>query len=268
MSTLSSLEQSQVVMVGAPVPASLLRLTLIQILFILSLGYHLILMMLKTAFILQYRRSFPLPSFQRLCDVFLIFIAFWTIAGAVAGGATCTPGATAAGLADLRVHGEPRCRTGYRVWLAHGILNIATDILIYAMPLPMIRTLPLSRGQKFGLGAAFSLGFVQVFRPVASSQRASLTELQHLCLLGIPPDDPARCHRESRPELQHGQDRLLVTGGIGERYCMLVHPHAAPAAALYKRAIDKGTTAKRQHRRTDYMRKNNFRFGKINADWV
>ncbi|KAH6683486.1 hypothetical protein F5X68DRAFT_262941 [Plectosphaerella plurivora] len=137
---------------------------LITVVLVLSLGYHFVLMILKAAFLLQYRRSFPLPGFQRLCDIFLAFLLCWTIAGAIAGGATCTPGS---GMIEAN---KEACETGFQVWMVHGILNIITDVVIYIMPLPLIKTLPLSKGQKIGLIAVFSLGF---FTCVISGLRLS-----------------------------------------------------------------------------------------------
>ncbi|KAH7376918.1 hypothetical protein B0T11DRAFT_24986 [Plectosphaerella cucumerina] len=140
---------------------------LITAVLITSFGYHFVLMILKAAFLLQYRRSFPLPGFQRLCDIFLIFLLCWTIAGAIAGGSTCKPGAAAAGIVEAS---DKTCEEGFKVWLAHGVINIITDVLIYIMPLPLIKTLPLSKGQKIALFAVFSLGF---FTCVISGMRLS-----------------------------------------------------------------------------------------------
>lgn len=120
---------------------------LVKTFFALSMAYHLVLMVLKAAFLLQYRRSFPLPDFQRLCDICLIILACWAIASAVATGIVEAPGQ------------EDR-KASFQVWLAHGILNIVTDVFIFIMPLPLINTLPLSVGQKCILVFVFALGFL------------------------------------------------------------------------------------------------------------
>lgn len=159
MHTLTRPAQSKLITVSPLHPPIVPHLTF-QAVLITSFGYHFVLMILKAAFLLQYRRSFPLPGFQRLCDIFLIFLLCWTIAGAIAGGSTCKPGAAAAGIVEAS---DKTCEEGFKVWLAHGVINIITDVLIYIMPLPLIRTLPLSKGQKIALFSVFSLGFLQVF---------------------------------------------------------------------------------------------------------
>jgi hypothetical protein len=126
--------------------------------FFSSLGYHVTIMLLKSAFILQYRRVFPLPAFQRLCDIFLAFLAVWTVAGIVAGATVCLP---------LSRNWDPRepvwtCEKRFWYWISHGIVHVVTDILIFVMPLPLLRTLPLPPLHKMALTAVFCLGFLYV----------------------------------------------------------------------------------------------------------
>jgi hypothetical protein len=128
------------------------------LLFFSSPGYHFIIMLVKAAFLLQFRRVFPLPTTQRLCDIFLAFVAIWTVAGAIFAVIICLP------LSKNWDPLEPRwiCPNRYRFWLAHGILHVITDVLIFAIPLPLLKTLRLPPLHKVILMGVFCLGFMFV----------------------------------------------------------------------------------------------------------
>jgi hypothetical protein len=130
----------------------------IQLIFISSLGYHVVIMLLKSTFLLQFRRVFPLPNFQRLCDIFLAFLAVWTVAGIVGGMTVCLP---------LSKNWDPEapiwtCENRLWFWMGHGIAHVITDILIFIMPMPLLKTLPLPPLHKVVLIGVFSLGFLFV----------------------------------------------------------------------------------------------------------
>lgn len=46
------------------------------------------------------------------------------------------------------------------IWYASSSINIATDVMIIALPIAQIRTLKLPKAQKIGLCLLFSLGFL------------------------------------------------------------------------------------------------------------
>src|SRR5438309_864540 len=122
-----------------------------QLIFFTSLGYHFYLMVLKATFLLQYRRVFPLPTFQRICDIFLAFLAVWTLAGLVGGTAICLP---------LSKNWDPleqvwACERRVWFWISHGVLHVVTDVLIFIMPLPLLKTLPLPLVPKIVLIGVF-----------------------------------------------------------------------------------------------------------------
>jgi hypothetical protein len=134
------------------------KLTDMQLIFVSSLGYHVTIMLLKVTVLLQFRRVFPLPAFQRLCDMSLIFLAVWTVAGIVGGFTICLP---------LNKNWDPQasawvCEKRFWFWLGHGIVHVITDVLIFIMPLPLLRTLPLHPLHKMALIAVFCLGFLYV----------------------------------------------------------------------------------------------------------
>ncbi|KAM0608344.1 hypothetical protein D7B24_000547 [Verticillium nonalfalfae] len=130
---------------------------LLTLMWFSGLGYHLTIIILKCAFILQYRRAFPLPAFQRICDIFLGFIACWFVAFFIAPIVICLP---VRSQWDPNIIGQDYCSSRWKVWLAHGIIHVITDVVIFAMPLPLIKTLPLTKPQKITLTAVFCLGFI------------------------------------------------------------------------------------------------------------
>ncbi|KAK3983865.1 hypothetical protein QBC44DRAFT_302411 [Cladorrhinum sp. PSN332] len=131
------------------------RRSFLKLLFCTSLGYHLCLMLLKATVLLQYRRAFPLPRFQQICDIFLAFLAVWALGGLVGGAIICLP---------LSKNWDPlepmwTCEKRTWFWIGHGIAHVVTDVLILIMPLPLLKTLPLPPVQKAVLIGVFCLGF-------------------------------------------------------------------------------------------------------------
>ncbi|KAK4038627.1 hypothetical protein C8A01DRAFT_17288 [Parachaetomium inaequale] len=124
--------------------------------FVSSIGYHVCIMLLKYTFLLQYRRVFPLPKFQRLCDIFLAFLSVWAVAGLVGAVTVCLP---ISKNWDLR---EPiwACTQRFWFWLGYGIVHVITDVLILIMPLPLLKTLSLPPLHKVVLMGVFCLGFL------------------------------------------------------------------------------------------------------------
>ena len=117
--------------------------------------YQLSLFFTKISFLLQYLRIFPTKKMRT---------AIWTVFGIVIiyGGWTvfsmvffCTPIE-----AYWKLSNSDRCFDAFVLWLANGVLNIFTDLLIIALPLPGLKALMLPRGQKLGLMFVFALGGV------------------------------------------------------------------------------------------------------------
>ncbi|WQF86961.1 hypothetical protein CDEST_11975 [Colletotrichum destructivum] len=110
--------------------------------------------LIKATFLLQYRRVFPLPAFQKLCDVFLLFIIAFGISQVVSICLACIP---LRSLWDLTVPG--RCIALLDWWLIGSSISLVTDVAIFVMPIPLLRTVPLPLKQKIVLMATFGLGF-------------------------------------------------------------------------------------------------------------
>lgn len=54
--------------------------------------------------------------------------------------------------------GTGRCMDRLAFWFSNAALNIATDIIIVVIPIPLIRTLQISRKQKIALIMVFAVG--------------------------------------------------------------------------------------------------------------
>ncbi|KFA61327.1 hypothetical protein S40285_05986 [Stachybotrys chlorohalonatus IBT 40285] len=146
------------------------------LIWISSLGYLATTIAIKTAFLLQYRRAFPLPTFQRLCDIFLGFLAVWLLAGFITQFAICHP--LSRQWDPMVIENGQSCKVRFHFWLANAIMHIATDIVLFIMPFPMIRNLSQNRMQKFVLGGVFSLGFFSY------GNRPKLGDGNHTVLVG------------------------------------------------------------------------------------
>ena len=126
-----------------------------QLIWIASLEYSAAITLMKAAVLLQYRRVFPLPNFQRRCDMFLAFVFVWAMTGALGTLLICLP-------IERNWDALAPTNCGKRVyfWEVYAILHVITDVFILILPLPLLKTLPLPRMQKAVLTGVFCLGFL------------------------------------------------------------------------------------------------------------
>lgn len=129
--------------------------TFLKIIWFASMEYSFAITLMKATFLLQYRRVFPLPNFQRLCNIALSFLVIWAMAGLLGAMLNCLP------LERNWDASAPNSCTGrIKFWEAYAIMHVITDVLILIMPLPLLKTLPLPWVQKVVLMAVFCLGFL------------------------------------------------------------------------------------------------------------
>ncbi|KAL0940291.1 uncharacterized protein CTRU02_203054 [Colletotrichum truncatum] len=118
-----------------------------------TLGYHISFIVIKMAILLQLRRVFPLPNFCLICDIMFGFICCFGIAVVVSSIVMAAPtwqGDTFAG---------ERYDQG-TWWLGTAIVHLITDIVIFFMPIPLLRGLRLKKMQKFALMVTFGFGLI------------------------------------------------------------------------------------------------------------
>jgi len=108
----------------------------------------------KVSILVQYLRIFPVRRFQKVCYGVLLFVVvfgIWTIFGNIF---MCTPIKSFWKQSMQSVN----CMDRQIVWFTNAAVNIAQDIVILLLPMPLIQTLQVSRGQKRGLVIMFGLG--------------------------------------------------------------------------------------------------------------
>ncbi|TDZ41441.1 hypothetical protein CTRI78_v009623 [Colletotrichum trifolii] len=109
--------------------------------------------LIKTTFLLQYRRVFPYPPFVKLCNMFLFFVVTFGITQVISTCLACIP---LRSLWDLSVPG--RCIELLDWWLIGSSINLFTDVAILCMPLPLLRTLRIFPKPLVVLVVTFGIG--------------------------------------------------------------------------------------------------------------
>lgn len=114
--------------------------------------YNLALFFVKLSIVCQYMRIFRGVVFQRTCKILLGVLAVygcWTVFGSFF---PCIPVQYSWGV------GEGHCFNRLAFNLSIAALNIATDIFVFAMPIPLIKSLHMSKKKKIALGIVLSFG--------------------------------------------------------------------------------------------------------------
>jgi len=80
----------------------------------------------------------------------------WSFGSVVSTVFQCKP---IAGFWDAKLPGM-KCYNTDAFWYAYAIINIITDVIVWALPLPEIKKLHLPSLQRWGLAAIFALGLL------------------------------------------------------------------------------------------------------------
>ncbi|KIH92320.1 hypothetical protein SPBR_02351 [Sporothrix brasiliensis 5110] len=116
--------------------------------------YYACLGTVKTAILLQYLRVFAVKM-RKITLVVLVLIGLWSTALFLAGVFACQP---IRAFWDKSVPNH-HCISDLPQWYINAAGNIATDILIFALPIPVLWRLNLPQSQRLSLIAVFGLGF-------------------------------------------------------------------------------------------------------------
>ncbi|KFY07466.1 hypothetical protein V492_07128 [Pseudogymnoascus sp. VKM F-4246] len=137
--------------------------------------YNASLILTKLSIVFQYKRIFTTPMINRLCNIMLgvlVVYGLWTIIGSIL---MCIP---VAAFWDESIKGH--CMNRLQFWFANAGVNIATDIIIFAIPMPLLKQLQLPKKQKIGLMFVFGFGaFVCI---------TSVIRLKSLYEISVSPD--------------------------------------------------------------------------------
>ncbi|KAF4784118.1 hypothetical protein HER10_EVM0004408 [Colletotrichum scovillei] len=111
----------------------------------------------KMAFLLQYYRVLVTHYMKKYYIAAMIFVGLWGLSVVIISFIWCIP------LEGFWDHSVPaKCLPQQVLFYLFGACSIATDVLIFLLPLPALIQLKLPRTQKLYLLGIFSLGFLIV----------------------------------------------------------------------------------------------------------
>ncbi|KAL1845105.1 hypothetical protein VTK73DRAFT_1122 [Phialemonium thermophilum] len=116
--------------------------------------YNATLMSVKMTFLLQYYRVFTVRKMRKVILVAMVIIGCWSLSQLLVAIFNCNP---IPRFWDMSLKGT--CIPNLPFWYINAAGNIATDVAIFVLPIPVLGSLQLRRPQKLLLIAIFSLGF-------------------------------------------------------------------------------------------------------------
>ncbi|KAF5012513.1 hypothetical protein FDECE_1439 [Fusarium decemcellulare] len=119
--------------------------------------YTASLMFIKLTFLAHYYRLLAIQEMKRVYKAAIVIVGGWALSQVLVGIFICWP---VQGFWDKTV--DARCIPNQPQWYINAAGNIVTDIMVFLLPIPAIRSLRLPRTQKFILAGIFSLGFFTV----------------------------------------------------------------------------------------------------------
>ncbi|KAG7144133.1 hypothetical protein HYQ46_007129 [Verticillium longisporum] len=117
------------------------------------LSYNLGINVVKLGFLFQYRRIFEQPIVQKVCYWFIIFVCMWTCVQAILLSLACLP------ISFIVPSMVGKCLDTLPIWYFSSGLSMATDIMIFCIPIPSVLKLQLPLKQRMLVLAVFCLGF-------------------------------------------------------------------------------------------------------------
>ncbi|KAG4439581.1 hypothetical protein IFR05_004929 [Cadophora sp. M221] len=124
---------------------------MLKSLFVAILAYNLSLTSIKISIVLQYLRVFVGTSIRFWCWATIVLVALYGLETVITAILTCIP------VASFWLGGG-KCMNRKFIWFFNAALNILTDIIILALPMPVLSSLRLPMKQKIGLMFVFALG--------------------------------------------------------------------------------------------------------------
>ncbi|KAK1625603.1 hypothetical protein BDP81DRAFT_397395 [Colletotrichum phormii] len=114
--------------------------------------YNLALLLCKLSIVFSYLRVFKIPTTQKICKTMLAVLAVygaWTVFGSIF---MCVP------VQAFWGDGTGKCMNRLAFWFSNAALNILSDIIICGIPIPLIKSLQISKKQKIALIMVFAVG--------------------------------------------------------------------------------------------------------------
>ncbi|KAK1982260.1 hypothetical protein LZ30DRAFT_53174 [Colletotrichum cereale] len=125
----------------------------LKYLLISVLHYNMGMNVAKVSFLLQYRRIFVSRVVRRICLWAMVYVAAWACVQAVLLGVSCLP------ISFIVPSTAAFCLNTLPIWYFSSSMSLATDFLIFCIPLRSVLQLQLPAKQKIMLFAIFCLGF-------------------------------------------------------------------------------------------------------------
>ncbi|KAJ5900970.1 uncharacterized protein N7473_005040 [Penicillium subrubescens] len=123
--------------------------------------YNASLAFTKFSILFQYLRIFPSRSFRLACYVMMAVVATYSSWAIVTGYVNCVP------VAKFWNHDLPGgCLSFEAVWFFNASMNIATDVTLLLMPMPLLIKLQLPKMQKVALMGVFAMGILVVITSI------------------------------------------------------------------------------------------------------
>ncbi|KAK1963798.1 hypothetical protein LY78DRAFT_748840 [Colletotrichum sublineola] len=113
--------------------------------------YNVAFTAIKITFLFQYRRIFPLPKVELLCNIGIAFLSLFGISLVISTAVTYT-------LLFTNAYFDSSINI-LTWWIVNASIHLITDIFIFLLPMPLLGQLRLHKVQKLALFASFSLGF-------------------------------------------------------------------------------------------------------------
>jgi hypothetical protein len=120
----------------------------------MTLGYNLSIWFSKTSILLLYIRAAAHDYTRRATYVALAIVTIYNMWGLGMYATMCIP------LAKTWDPSIPGTCHPWSVWWALTYLHIATDFLIFFIPIPVVTTMTIPNYQKAGLLIVFATGFL------------------------------------------------------------------------------------------------------------
>ncbi|KAL2131361.1 hypothetical protein VTI74DRAFT_5196 [Chaetomium olivicolor] len=126
----------------------------LKFLMVSILHYNLGMNVVKLGFLFQYRRIFQgNVILQRICYCFIIYVCLWACVQATLLGLACLP------ISIIVPSMAKTCLDTLPIWYFSSGMSMATDILIFCIPIPSVLKLQLPLRQRIVVLGVFCLGF-------------------------------------------------------------------------------------------------------------
>ncbi|KAH7114831.1 hypothetical protein EDB81DRAFT_669434 [Dactylonectria macrodidyma] len=122
-------------------------------LYVCVILYNVGMNLVKISFLFQYRRIFQSTRVHKICFWAMIGVIFWACLQATLLGISCLP------ISFLVPSTAGWCLDTLPIWFFSSAMSLATDILIFCIPLPSVLKLQLPIKQKIMVALIFCLGF-------------------------------------------------------------------------------------------------------------